>query len=286
LKKSKSFRMILGRKTMSKILQQIIMITMAFIALFPIYYMFVTTFKTRQEYHHNMFGPPMHFVLSNFEKSFRTGQQFVTWLLNSTIITFSSVFLGIVFASLAGYAFANMDFRGKKTLFNFTISIMVIPAVVMILPLFELFVSLGILNTRPSTIIIYVGLILPFCIYMLANFFVTIPQDILDAAKIDGCPHLKILWLIMLPLSKPVIITLMVVNAIWVWNELLIAMVFLQADNLKTLMTGIILFKSRNILDLPMIMSGMVVTTIPMFVLFILGIRYFMSGLYAGSIKG
>jgi ABC-type glycerol-3-phosphate transport system permease component len=121
---------------------------------------------------------------------------------------------------------------------------------------------------------------------MLANFFVTIPKDILDAAKIDGCSHLRILWVIVLPLSKPVIITLMVVNAIWVWNELLIAMVFLQADKLKTLMTGLILFKSRNILDLPMIMSGLVVTTIPMFVLFIIGIRYFMKGLYAGSIKG
>jgi len=286
LRKSRSLWLTQGRRTIGRTTQQFIMITMTFLALFPIYYMVVTTFKTRQEYHHNMFGPPMHFVLTNFEKSFRSGQQFITWLLNSTIITFFSVFIGIIFASLAGYAFAHMDFRGKRTLFNFTISIMVIPAVVMIIPLFDLFVRLGILNTRPSAILIYVGLILPFCIYMLANFFITIPKDILDAAKIDGCSHLRILWLIMLPLSKPVIITLMVVNAIWVWNELLIAMVFLQADKLKTLMTGLILFKSRNILDLPMIMSGMVVMTIPMFILFIVGIRYFMKGLYAGSIKG
>lgn len=233
-----------------------------------------------------MFGPPVHFVLSNFQKSFRSGQQFITWLLNSTLITFASVIIGILFASLAGYAFSNMKFKGKRVLFNFTISIMVIPAVVMIIPLFNLFVRLGIINTRPSVILIYSGLILPFCIFMLANFFVTVPKDILDAAKIDGCSHLRILWLIMFPLSKPVIVTLMVVNAIWVWNELLIAMVFLQADKLKTLMTGLILFKSRNILDLPMIMSGLVVTTIPMVILFAIGVRYFMKGLYAGSIKG
>ena len=210
----------------------------------------------------------------------------MTWLLNSTLITFASVIIGILFASLAGYAFSNMKFKGKRVLFNFTISIMVIPAVVMIIPLFDLFVRLGIINTRPSAILIYVGLILPFCIFMLSNFFVAVPKDILDAAKIDGCSHLRILWVIMLPLSKPVIVTLIVVNAIWVWNELLIAMVFLQADKLKTLMTGLILFKSRNILDLPMIMSGLVVTTIPMVILFAIGVRYFMKGLYAGSIKG
>ena len=278
--------MVQRRKAIGTIIQQYIMISMAFLALFPIYYMVVTTFKTRQEYHHNMFGPPVHFVLSNFQKSFRSGQQFITWLLNSTLITFASVIIGILFASLAGYAFSNMKFKGKRVLFNFTISIMVIPAVVMIIPLFDLFVRLGIINTRPSVILIYVGLILPFCIFMLANFFVTVPKDILDAAKIDGCSHLRILWVIMFPLSKPVIITLMVVNAIWVWNELLIAMVFLQADKLKTLMTGLILFKSRNILDLPMIMSGLVVTTIPMVILFAIGVRYFMKGLYAGSIKG
>ncbi len=286
MKKLRSLNMMRRRKRAVTAAQQFVMISMSFLALFPIYYMIVTTFKTRQEYRHNMFGPPLHLVITNFAKSFRSGQQFVTWFFNSAVITFGSVIIGIIFASLAGYAFANMSFRGKRTLFNFTISIMVIPAVVMIIPLFNLFVRLGMLNTRPSAILIYVGLILPFCIFMLSNFFVTVPKEILDAAKIDGCSHLRILLQIILPLSKPVVVTLIVVNALWVWNELLIAMVFLQSDKLKTLMTGLILFKSRNILDLPMIMSGLVVTTIPMVILFIVGIRYFMKGLYAGSVKG
>lgn len=278
--------MIQNKKKVSSSIQQLLMILITFVALFPIYYMLVTSLKTRYEYHQNIYGPPLHFTLTNFISAFRTRQQFLTWFFNSSIITFSSVAIGILFASFAAYAFAILDFQGKRTLFNFTISIMVIPAIIMIIPLFVSFVRIGIINMRPSAILVYVGLILPFCIYMLSNFFATIPKELQDAAKIDGCSHLHILILIMIPLSKPAMITLAVVNTLWIWNELLLAMIFLQSDNLKTLMVGLISFKSRNVLDIPMIMAGLLVTIIPMFIIYIIGIRYFMKGLYAGAIKG
>ncbi len=114
----------------------------------------------------------------------------------------------------------------------------------------------------------------------------TVPKELQEAAKIDGYSHFRILMRIMMPLAKPALITLAVVNLVWVWNELMLAMIFLQSDKLRTLMVGIISFKSRNVLDIPMIMAGLLVAVLPMLLVFVVGVRYFMKGLYAGAIKG
>ncbi len=274
------------KKSIAAAISHLILSVVSLAAVFPIYFMVVTSLKSRAEYHLNLYGPPLHLTLLNFLKAFRTKGQFLMWFINSLIISLSSVTIGIMLASLAAYAFAVMRFRGKRALFGFTISIMVIPAVVMVIPLFVSFVRFGIINTRAAAIVVYVGLLLPFCIYMLANFFVTVPKELQEAAKIDGYSHIRILMRIMMPLATPALITLAVVNIVWVWNELLLAMIFLQSDKLRTLMVGIISFKSRNVLDIPMIMAGLLVAVLPMLLVYVVGVRYFMKGLYAGAIKG
>jgi len=140
-------------------------------------------------------------------------------------------------------------------------------------------------NTYQGTILIYTGLLLPFSIYLMTNFFQTIPREIIDSARIDGCSNFAILWRIMMPLSSPAVITLIVVNALWAWNELLIALIFLQKDSLKTLMVAIATLRSRNYVDVPVTMAGMLIATIPIVVVYLLGQRYFIRGLTSGAFK-
>jgi len=157
--------------------------------------------------------------------------------------------------------------------------------VVMVVPLFVSMVSWKMVNTYQGVILIYVGLLMPFSVFLLTNFFKTIPREIVEAARIDGCSTFDVYRRIMVPLSGPAVVTLVVVNAMWVWNELLIALIFLQRDELKTLMVGIASMLSRNYVDIPATMAGLLVATIPIVILYIFGQRYFIRGLTSGAVK-
>jgi ABC-type glycerol-3-phosphate transport system permease component len=135
-------------------------------------------------------------------------------------------------------------------------------------------------------ILVYIGLMLPFSIYLLTNFFRAIPVSLIEAAKIDGASDLRTFRSVVLPLSGPPLITLTIVNLLWVWNELLLALVFLQSDEKKSLMVGITGFQSRYSLSIPTIMAGMTIATLPLVIIYIFGQRHFIAGLTAGSTKG
>jgi ABC-type glycerol-3-phosphate transport system permease component len=254
------------------------------ISLFPVYFMIVSSFKTKSEYIQNKWGLPSSLFLNNFNTAL-AGEKFFIRFANSTVLTALSVGVSLVIACLAAYAFARMEFPGKETLFNLMLSLMVVPPVVMVVPLFVSMVHWGLVNTYQGTSIIYIGLLLPFSVYMMTNFFRTIPHEIIEASRIDGCSNLGVFWRIMMPLSAPAVITLVVVNALWVWNELLIALIFMQKDSMKTLMVGIASMRSRNYVDIPATMAGLLIATIPIVVVYLFGQRYFIRGLTGGAVK-
>jgi raffinose/stachyose/melibiose transport system permease protein len=254
------------------------------LSLFPVYFMIVSAFKTKNEYIMNKWGLPVSLYLENFNTAL-AGEKFFFRFANSAILTIGAVGASLVIACLAAYAFARMEFPGKQTLFNLILSLMVVPPVVMVVPMFVSMVRWGLINTYTGTILIYVGLLMPFSVYMMTNFFKTVPHEIIEAARIDGCSNLGVFWRIMMPLSAPAVITLVVVNALWVWNELLIALVFMQKDEMKTLMVGIAALRSRNYVDIPATMAGLLIATIPIVVVYLFGQRYFIRGLTGGAVK-
>ena len=264
--------------------RQVVVIFATLLSLFPIYFMTVSAFKTKSEYIANKWGLPAAPILDNFATAF-SGEKFFIRFTNSTILTVGAVIISLLIACLAAYAFARMDFPGKRALFNLLISLMVVPPVVLIVPLFVSMVQWKLVNTYQGVILIYTGLLLPFSTYLMTNFFRTIPREIVDAALIDGASNFGVFWRILMPLSAPAVITLIVVNALWVWNELLIALVFLQKDEMKTLMVGITALRSRNYVDIPATMAGLLIATIPIVILYIFGQRYFIRGLVSGAIK-
>lgn len=272
------------RKRGRGITSQLLMISLVIVIIFPLYFMTVNSFKTHEEYVNNMIGIPKAFTMQNYIDAFQ-GKPFGQWFLNSLILTAAAVFFTGIVALLAGYAFAKMKFRGRELLFGMIVPLMSVPPVAMIIPQFRIIKIMGLVNTRISVILIYVGIMLPMTIYLMRNFMKTVPDSLLDAAKIDGCNSRKALLFVMVPLSVPALITSSLVNIVWVWNELLISLVFLQKESLRTLMVGITLFKGRFTLNIPVIMAGLVIATVPIVIIYIFAQKYLVEGMLAGSVK-
>lgn len=254
------------------------------IALGPGYLMVTGSLKSQGEFLDHPWALPTSPGVEAYRTTFN--DQFTQWLFNSVLVTFVAVVLTMSVAALAAWGLVNWPFRGRDTVLGITVSLMVVPPVVLLIPLFQVGARLGWISTFRIVILIYVGLMLPFSIYLLANFFRTIPVSLLEAATLDGASPFQVFRRIVLPLSGPPVATLVVVNLLWAWNELLLALVFLQADEKKTLMVGITGFQSRYSLDIPTVMAGMVVATLPLVAAYMFGQRFFIRGLTAGGLKG
>ena len=263
--------------------KHLVLIAASALALLPVLYMLLAAFKTSDEAIASPFSLPRHPTWAAFKTALDAG--FLRWLLNTTLITAVALALTLGLASLAAYAFSRMRFRGGGAVFTLMISLMVVPPIVMLLPLFEMMSNLSLVNTYQSVIAIYVGLMMPFSVYLLTSFFKTIPGELLESASIDGASSLRAFVSIVMPLSTPALVTLSVVNLLWAWNELLIALVLLQDDSMKTLMVGITVFQSHYSLNVPVTMAGLLIATVPIVAIYLAGQRYFVHGLAAGAIK-
>jgi raffinose/stachyose/melibiose transport system permease protein len=263
----------------------LVLLILVGLALLPIYFMVVNAFKTDGDYLTNQYGPPSPGTFGKLTEALRGGE-FFTWLKNSFLLTTLAVGFSTVIAALGAYPIALMRWRPGGWLLTLMIALMVVPPIVLIIPLFQMTVQLDQLNTYRAVVFVYIGLLLPFSTFLLASFFRTMPRSLMEAARVDGAGHLRIWWSIVLPLSGPVLATVVVVQALWVWNEVLVAIVFLQQESLRSLMVGLTIYRARYSIDVPLVMAGMLWATIPMLLLYLLGQRFFVRGLTAGATKG
>jgi ABC-type glycerol-3-phosphate transport system permease component len=273
------------RLSAARVFRQLLLAGAAILALYPVWFLISTALKSRSQYLHDTYGFPWPLDFGNFADAIHGGA-FFTWLKNSAILSIGAVIVSTAFAALAAFAVARMRFRGRDVFLSINVALMIVPPVVMLIPLFTLFTQFSLISTYWGVVLIYAGLTLPFSVYLLSNFFRAIPRELFESAVMDNARHLKVLLRIVLPLSAPALVTLVVVNALWVWNELLIALVFLPDENKKTLMVGVTVFQNRYNLDVPLTMAGMLLASIPMFALYLFGQRFFIRGLTAGAVKG
>jgi ABC-type glycerol-3-phosphate transport system permease component len=267
-----------------QVLKHGILVVATLIALFPTLFMVLTSLKSDEEYTFNKVGWPQQIVLDHFHGVlFESG--FIGWMVNSVILAAGAVGLSTVVSCLGAYAIARMQFRGRGLLFSVSTSLMAIPPVVMIVPLFVLYTQLDLISTYQGAILIYAGLITPFSVYLLVSFFRTLPRELFEAARIDGAGNFRILLSVVIPLSLPALLTLVVVNALYVWNDLLIAIIFLQDDAKRTLMAGISVFQGRYNDQIPLTMAGMVFASAPMIILYLVFQKHYIQNLMAGSLK-
>ena len=272
------------RPSRGTLIKEVVLLGAVAVVLLPSVFVVLTALKTQADYSADKIGFPSVPTLANVEEAMRGGR-FGTWLLNSIILAAGSVTLTLLVSAPAAFAFSRMRFRGQTMLLSVVTALMVIPPVVLILPLFLLLTRLGLTSTYPGVILVYAGLLTPFSVFLLTSFFRAIPHALIEAASIDGAASHTVLLRILLPLSAPAMATLVVVNALWVWNDLLIALVLLPRDELRTLMVGVTVFGSRYNADVPVAMTGMLLASLPILLIYLVGQRYFIRGIVAGGVK-
>jgi multiple sugar transport system permease protein len=258
----------------------------ALIMLVPFIWMVSTSFKTLDQVF--TFPPnwiPSPFVWENYPRAF-TSVPFGRWFLNSLQIAVL-VTLGQLFTcSLAGFTFARMRFPGRNLLFLIYLGTLMIPAHVTIIPIFVTMNWLKLVDTPWSLIL--PGLTSAWGTFLFRQYFLTLPSELEDAAKIDGCGFFRIYRQISLPLAKPVLATLAVFTFMGSWNDFLGPLIFLQSKDQKTLTVGLLQFRAefQGLANWPVMMAGIVISTLPILIAFVIGQKYFVRGLALTGLKG
>ena len=250
-------------------------------ALYPLWFIVSTALKSNAAYQLDPTGFPTHPTLGAL-RSIVTDQPLPRWMWNSFLVTISSVAASTLIALLAAYAVVFGRFNGHRIFLSTSVALMVVPPVTLLVPMFVFMVDSGWVNHLQSVIVFYTGLLVPFAVFFLTNFFRTVPQELIEAAAVEGAGPFMVLRRIVMPLSGAAIFTLVIVQAIWVWNELLIALVFLQDESSRTLMAGLAQFQGRYATNQPLVLAGALVSIAPIVLLYLSGQRFFVRGLTAG----
>ena len=206
-------------------------------------------------------------------------------LVNSTIVVSGAIFLIIALSSTAGYAFSKLPFRTSHIFFVAIVASMMIPVLSMIIPEYVNISRIGLINQYPGAILVYAALGSPFATFLMTTYFRGIPDELLEAAVIDGLSYVKIFFRIMLPLGVPAIVTIIILQFITVWNDLLVGLLFLQNPAVRTITVGIATLESVHVLNVPVLMAASLLSALPPIVVFLVFRRYLIAGLTMGMGK-
>jgi multiple sugar transport system permease protein len=259
--------------------------TFTLLWLLPVIAAFVTSFRTQDDISlHGFWSLPQALNWDNFVKAW-TAARVAKYLLNSFIITVPSL-LGMLFlSSLAAYTLARHRFRGNLAIYFMFVAGTMLPFQILMLPVFRLTNALGLYDTYGSLILIHTAFQLGFCTFVLRNFMKTVPNEILDAARVDGCSEFRIYWQIMLPLTLPALAAVATLEFTWVFNDYLWAIILLRSDALRPVTAGLATLRGQYNTDWPVITAGALLATVPTLLVFIFLQRYFIQGLTLGSGK-
>ena len=253
--------------------------------LFPLWWAFASSLKTQQTVFNDLSLFPKHPSWENYYLAW-TKADFGLYFLNSLLYTVTVVVGVILIASMAAYAFSRLQFPGKNIFFLILISTMMIPNPATIISLYYLLNKLGLINTRLGYILPQINSGLALGIFLLKTFFDDLPKELEDSARIDGCGRFRVYWHIALPLARPAIAVLAIFNILAVWNEYLLAMLVLSSKSLMPLQRGLMVFQGAHITQYPLLMAGIVITIIPVLVIYLMLQKHIIKGITAGAVKG
>jgi len=253
--------------------------------LLPVIAAFITSFRTMDDIAiHGFWSIPQQLSLRNFQEAW-TNAQVNKYLLNSFIITIPSLFGMLFLSSMSAYALARFKFRGNLFFYFMYVAGTMLPFQILLLPVFRLTNAIGLYNTYGALILIHIAFQLGFCTFVLRNFMRTVPGEILDAARVDGCNEFRIYWQIMLPLTLPALAALATLEFTWVFNDYLWAIILVQSDSLRPVTAGLATLRGQYNTDWPVITAGALLATLPTLIMFVFLQRYFIQGLTLGSGK-
>jgi len=271
------------RKTV-RIILFLAIVLQAFVLMIPLFYMLSTSFKLPSE----VFDLPIRWIPEqlHFENYIQPLQEkpFLRWMFNSTFVATIVTILNVLTSALAGYSFAKFSYPGRDLLFGFILATFMIPLEAMIVPLFVLVKDLGWLNS-------YVGLIIPaggsaFGIFMMRQHMLAMPDELIEAARIDGASEFRIFWNVVLPISQSALVSLAIFAFMWNWNSFLYPLLVASQDAYRTLPIGLASFESAYSTNYPQLMAVSFLSMLPVLILFFILQNRFIESMALSGIKG
>jgi len=273
------------KKVTLNLLIHLFLLSVAATCLYPLLWMVASSFKTQETIFSDISLIPKAFHFENYY--FAVSQSdFGRYFLNSVFYTASVVFGIVVISSMAAYAISRLRFPGRNIIFAVFMAAMMIPIPGSFVALFVLLNKLHLRDTPLGYILCMINVGLSVSIFLLKTFFDTMPRELEDAARIDGCSRWGIWRHVALPLAKPALAVVVVINALNVWNEYVLALVIFDNKNLMPLQRALMLFRGEFLTNYPLLMAGLTITALPIIILYLLMQKYIVKGVVSGAVLG
>jgi len=272
-----------GSRT-SRIAYYAFMIVISCFYFYPMIWLVLSSFRENRQIFTTPFSLPERINLHNWGEAWKIGHM-STYALNSVIVTSLTVAFVLLFASLASFAFSKLKFGGSRWLLLLFTFGLFMPVQSFFIAQSYIFDRMNLKDSYMALILPYVGVGLPLAIFLLKAYLDSIPKELMEAARIDGCNNFVLFIRVILPLLMPSLATVAIFSALNAWNELLLALLYIQTDALKTIPVGLLAFSSRYVTDYKLLFSALAIVTIPMILVYVLFHRQVVSGLTEGSLK-
>jgi multiple sugar transport system permease protein len=261
------------------------MAALAIATIYPLVFTTNVAMKTRREYVLDRFSPADSVSADNLDTAWNSvGME--RYFANSLIVVLCAVVLLLLLGSMAGFALGRLRFRGSRALFLGCLAALFVPFQVIMVPLARTLTDLGLIDTYPGLILAYVAQFLPFTIFLMASYYAHVPAEIVDAARIDGNTLFGVYRRVMLPIGAPALISVGILNTLFCWNDVLIALLVMPSAENRTLMVGVTSLRGQYSDDIPTFAAGVLIAAVPMLVVYLFFQRQIAEGVTAGSTKG
>jgi len=271
-------------RRLPKLLVSLALLLLAFVFFFPLIWMVMSSFKTNSDIFSAPFALPQSIDLSRWVEAWTVGN-LGQYAINSAIVTVASVVLILLFGAAGAYALSRYRFRGRGVVLSLFALGLILPLQSYFIAQSSIFTQLGITDTRIALIVPYAAMGLSLAVYLLKVYLDALPEELFEAARIDGASDRQLFATIALPLLRPGLATVAIFSALAAWNEFLLALLYIQDDTLKTIPTGLLAFSTRYVTDYSLLFSALSIVTIPMIVIYVVFNRQIVEGITAGSVK-
>jgi ABC-type glycerol-3-phosphate transport system permease component len=261
------------------------MILLTLATIYPLLFTVNVAMKTTREYILDRFSVTPAFRWQNLSTAWESGGM-ARYFANSLIVVIAAVALLLLFGSMAGFALRHIRFRGSRALFMALLAALFIPFQVIMVPLARTVADIGLIDTYPGLVLAYVAQFLPFTIYLMTSYYSGIPTEIVDAARIDGNSLYGVYRRIMLPLGTPALLSIGILDALFCWNDVLIALLMMPSADHRTLMVGVTSLRGQYSADIPTFASGVLIAAVPVLAVYLFFQRRIADAVTAGSTKG
>lgn len=276
---------VFNNNSIGKLLLNLVLTAFSITCIFPVIWLFYSTMKTKTEFYVNPISLPGQINFDNYLYVIQHSEM-LAWMANTARNTFLALGLILIIGFIVGYFVARFQFKGRKLLYNYFLLGMLVPIHALMVPMYILFTRAGLGDSWYTLLFPYTAFGIPISVFLVESYVRNIPKELEEAAAIDGSGFNRTLFSIILPVCKPVLVTIGIIQFFALWNEFAFSLILISKETLKTVSVGLTLFKGQYSTDYPRMMTAMLMAILPAIVIYALFSKQIMKGMVAGAVKG